>query len=118
MVVKVELVMVERIQISHYFGNSSNSLNTPPCESLPRPHKPVPYFIVADDTLSFTSTLMKFYRKINNKGNKERDHFSRACRIVENSLDILASVFRVLRKPMLIPPEKAAIINSGLYCSA
>ena len=36
---------------------------------------------------------------------------SRARRVVENVFGIMASVFRVLRKPMLLQPDKAALIT-------
>nr|CAH7739466.1 unnamed protein product [Callosobruchus chinensis] len=52
---------------------------------------PVPYVLVADDAFPLTTAIMK----------------PRARRVVENVFGILAAVFRVLRKPMLLQPEKA-----------
>lgn len=40
---------------------------------------------------------------------------SRACRIVEDVFGIMASVFRVLRKPTLLEPNKVALVTMT-YC--
>lgn len=93
---------------------SSNQLNIPPPEPLPGRPMPIPYVIVADDAFEFSPALMKPYRGVHNKGSKERAfnyRISRARRVVENAFGILASVFRVFRKPMLLQPEKASLIT-------
>lgn len=56
---------------------------------------------------------MKPYSALYEKGSKERIYnyrLSRARRVVENAFGILTSVFRVLRKPMLLEPKKARYI--------
>lgn len=77
-----------------------------------RPKK-VPYFFLGDGAFPLNETIMKPYSGTYLKGSKERIfnyRLSRARRIVENAFGILASVFRVLRKPMLLQPEKAQLV--------
>nr|CAI5819401.1 unnamed protein product [Callosobruchus analis] len=73
---------------------------------------------VADDAFSLSQYLMKPYPGTHKKGSKER-HFnyrlSRARRFVENVFGIMSSIFRVLRKPMLLNPQKAT--NIVMACS-
>jgi len=57
---------------------------------------------------------MKPYSGHHEKGLKEKIcnyRFSRSSRVVENLFGILASVFRIFRKPMLVEPNKAEIIT-------
>lgn len=92
--------------------------------NLPSPHPissngpSLPYVIVADDAFSLSQYLMKPYPGTHEKGSKER-HFnyrlSRARRVVENVFGIMSSVFRVLRKPMLLDPQRAS--NVVMACS-
>jgi hypothetical protein len=81
---------------------------------LPEPetirNKEIPYFFLGDGAFPLSETMMKPYAGIYTKGSKERVFYyslSRARRVVENAFGLLASVFRVLRKPMLLQPEKA-----------
>ena len=56
---------------------------------------------------------MKVYSGQHAKGTKERIFNYRLCRarrMVESVFGVLSSVFRVLRKPMLLEPEKAQVI--------
>jgi len=60
---------------------------------------------------------MKPFPIYKKKGNKERIfnyRLSRARRIIENTFGIMSAVFRVLRKPILIEPEKVTFVV--LYC--
>nr|CAI5861384.1 unnamed protein product [Callosobruchus analis] len=92
--------------------------------NVPLPHPislngpAVPYVIVADDAFKLSQYLMKPYPGTHKKGSKER-HFnyrpSRARRVVENVFGIMSSIFRVLRKPMLLNPQKAT--NIVMACS-
>ncbi|PNF38605.1 hypothetical protein B7P43_G03964, partial [Cryptotermes secundus] len=85
----------------------------PPNEPLPGRHKSVPYIFVGDDAFPLSSSLLKPYSGNHAKGSIERIFNYRLCRarrIVENVFGILASVFRVFRTPMLIQPEKAAMV--------
>nr|CAH7739470.1 unnamed protein product [Callosobruchus chinensis] len=64
----------------------------------------------ADDAFPLTTAIMKPYSGHQEKHSKNRVfnyRLSRARRVVENVFGILAAVFRVLRKPMLLQPEKA-----------
>lgn len=88
----------------------TSSLNIPLEKALPGRMKPIPYVIVADDAFPLSPNIMKPYSGHQEKGSRQRIfnyRLSRARRIVENVFGILASVFRVLRKPILLQPEKA-----------
>lgn len=57
---------------------------------------------------------MKPYSGVYEKGSKERVfnyRLSRARRVVENMFGIMSSVFRVMRKPILLEPEKVTNIS-------
>lgn len=90
-----------------------NELLLPPAKPLPGRQIPVPYVIVGDDAFPIRSNLLKPYSGNYAKNSMERIFNYRICRarrIVENVFGILASVFRVFRAPMLLEPEKAALI--------
>lgn len=90
-----------------------NELLLPPMEPLLGRQKPVPYVFVGDDAFPISRSLLKPYPGTHVKNSMERIFNYRLCRarrIVENVFGILASVFRVLRPPMLLEPEKAASI--------
>ena len=62
---------------------------------------------------------MKVYPGQHPKGKKERIFNYRICRaprVVENVFGIASSVFRVLRKPMLLEPEKAQLTATTIAC--
>jgi len=68
---------------------------------------------VADEAFPLNDNVMKPYSGNYGKGSMERIfnyRLSRARRVVENVFGISSSVFRVLRKPMLLEPEKAQVI--------
>lgn len=92
---------------------SSGNLKLPDDEELPSRQVKVPYVIVADDAFALSRNIMKPYAGHQDIGSKERIfnyRLSRARRIVENAFGILAQVFRILRKPILLSPEKVEII--------
>lgn len=105
-----------RISDGGVFRNSSmfqkwndKLLNLPPPVPLPNQNEPVPYTFVADDAFALTTNMLKPYSGIHNKGTKERIfnyRLSRARRIIENVFGIMSAIFRVLRKPILLSPEK------------
>ncbi|KAF0756214.1 DDE Tnp4 domain-containing protein [Aphis craccivora] len=66
------------------------------CQRLPLPGKNVdiPFVILADGAFALTNLIMK----------------PRARRTVENAFGISSAVFRVLRKPLLLEPQKAQIV--------
>lgn len=93
---------------------SRNELNLPPDEHLPDKPGAVPYVFVADDAFPLQKHIMKPFPGSHDKGSKERVfnyRLSRARRVVENAFGILASIFRVFRKPMLLQPDKVTIIS-------
>lgn len=72
----------------------------------------VPYVIVRDEAFSLNDNLIKSYSGIYPKGSKERIfnyRLSRCRRVVENAFGIISSVFRMLRKSMLLQSEKAEL---------
>ncbi|KAJ8930503.1 hypothetical protein NQ314_016687 [Rhamnusium bicolor] len=91
-----------------------NELMLPPPEPFLGWHKPMPYVFVGDDAFPLSTTLMKPYPGNYESGSIDRIFNYRLCRarrIVENAFGILASVFRVFRSPILLQPEKAALVT-------
>jgi len=109
-----------RISDGGVFRNTSlfkklekNDLGIPNPNNLPGRNKHVPYVFVADDAFPLKNNLLKPYPGSHEKGSLKRIfnyRLSRARRIVENVFGICSAVFRVLRKPLLLEPEKAEII--------
>lgn len=95
------------------------SLCFPPVKELPGREKLVPYVILGDEAFALHENVMKPYSGIYDKGSKERIfnyRLSRARRVTENAFGIITSVFRVLRKPMLLEPNKARdIVLTTIY---
>lgn len=91
----------------------SKALNLPEPSPLSIGRTQIPYFIVADEAFPLSENIMKVYSGIHNKGTKERIFNYRLCRarrVVENAFGILSSVFRVLRKPMLLEADNSALV--------
>ncbi|CAH1963993.1 unnamed protein product [Acanthoscelides obtectus] len=89
-------------------------LNFPQPTILPGRQKPVPYVLVADDAFPLSENILKPFAGNQDRGSRQRIfnyRLSRARRVVENAFGILASVFRCLRKPMLLEPEKVEKIT-------
>lgn len=109
-----------RISDGGVFRNSAlfkkmdtNQLELPSDNPLPGKYLPIPYVFLADDAFGLSQHIMKPYPGVYNKGSPERIfnyRLSRARRVVENVFGIMASVFRILRRPMLLQPEKVSII--------
>ncbi|GBM61002.1 hypothetical protein AVEN_264344-1 [Araneus ventricosus] len=72
-----------------------------------------PNVIVADGAFALNENIMKPYSHQSNEVQKRifNYHLSRARRVVENVFGICSSTFRILRKPMLLHPEKTAIVS-------
>ena len=71
------------------------------------------YFFIGDEAFPLSENLLKVYPGQHPKGSKERIFNYRICRarrVVENVFGLASSVFRVLRKPMLLEPEKAQLV--------
>lgn len=91
----------------------NGTLNLPPSSKLPNGDVPVPYVMLGDDAFGLSDNLMKPFSGLYLKGSVERVfnyRLSRARRVVENAFGILSSVFRVLQKPLLLKPEKSALV--------
>ncbi|KAL4135271.1 hypothetical protein QTP88_006891 [Uroleucon formosanum] len=93
-----------RISDGGVFRNSTlfkklneNQLNLPPNKPMLGKETFIPYVFVADDAFGLSPHIMKPYAGVFNKG-------------MENVFGIMASVFRLLRKPMLLEPQKASNI--------
>lgn len=98
---------------SFYKKLNNDSLSLPQHCPLYGENRPMPYVFVGDEAFPLTSRIMKPYSGIHDKGTMERTfnfRLSRARRTIENVFGISSSVFRVLRKPLLLQPEKATII--------
>lgn len=92
---------------------NEKKLCIPEPASLPHRQKDVPYVFLGDEAFALTENVMKPFSGDHNKGTLQRIYnyrHSRMRRVVENTFGIQSSVFRVLRKPMLLQPEKAAVI--------
>lgn len=90
-----------------------NVLRLPRAEALDGRQCEIPYFFIGDEAFALTDSLMKPFSGIHPKGSLQRVYnyrLSRARRVVENVFGIASAVFRVLRKPMLLGPEKAELI--------
>lgn len=91
----------------------AGNLHLPTENALHGRTKPVPFVFIADDTFPLQNHIMKPYPM-----NKEADsrkrifnyRLNRARRTVENALGLLSAVFQVLRKPLLLQPEKAKLV--------
>lgn len=90
-----------------------NELRFPKPGPLTNREKEIPYFFIGDDAFALCENLMKVFSGIHPKGSRERIYnyrLSGARRVVENAFGISSSIFRVLRKPLLLEPQKAQII--------
>lgn len=94
---------------SELFKNMDNqSLSLPSPTPLPSRTKSI-----GDEAFPLNNNLMKVYSGMHQKGSIKRNFNYRLCRarrVVENVFGISSSVFRVLRKPILLEPDKAEII--------
>ena len=112
---KGEHVMVVYFYISAFYNAlSSEVLNVPQLSACPGSDTPVPYVLVADDAFPLTSYLIKPYAVELPKESPKRVfnyRLSRARRIVENAFRLLASAFRIFRKPLIVKPSTAEDIT-------
>lgn len=88
------------------------TLNLPQPHPLPGRNISVPYVIVADKAFALSNNIMN--PGILPEGSKKINFnrmLSKARVKVENVFGIMTSVFRIFRKPMLLQPDKAAIVT-------
>ncbi|XP_050528183.1 uncharacterized protein LOC126898285 [Daktulosphaira vitifoliae] len=90
-----------------------NQLMFSPDQPLSSRTLSLPFVIVADDADALNPRIMKPYPGTYGKRSIERIFNNRLsqARRVGNVFGIIASVFRVLKKPLLLEPEKAANIT-------
>lgn len=103
---------------SFYNRMEMGELNLPQAEPLPGRAVPTPYVLVADDAFTLSTYLLKPYATDLSKGSPKRVfnyRLSRARRMVENAFGLLASVFRVFRKPIEIKVQ-STVIDIVLAC--
>jgi hypothetical protein len=96
-----------------------NELNLPQPSHLPGGNQELPYVFVADEAFRLSDTIMKPYSGTHKRGSYQRVfnyRLSRSRRVVENAFGIASSVFRVLRKPMLLEPETAQCVVMAISC--
>lgn len=113
-----------RISDGGVYNNSSffeqlqkGQLKLPPNRRMPSTDIILPYVYIGDSAFALSLRMMKPCAGILEKGCPERAfnyRLSRARRVVENVFGIMASVFRVFRKPMLLEPDK--VTNVTLTC--
>ncbi|KAF7272115.1 hypothetical protein GWI33_015079 [Rhynchophorus ferrugineus] len=96
-----------------------NELHLPKDDVLPYRKMKIPFVFVADNAFPLQKHIMKPYLGNHGSGSVKRIfnyRLSRARGIAENAFGIISSVFRVLRKPMLLQPERAStVIMTCLY---
>lgn len=102
-------------QTSFYKMLYENKLSLPTAAPLLGRKAAAPYVFLTDDAFSLQVHIMKPYPGIHEKGSSERIYNYRHCRtrrVVENTFGVLASVFRIFRKPMEISVENAEVITT------
>jgi hypothetical protein len=76
-------------------------------------------FFIGDEAFPLSENLVKVYPGEHPQDSKERIFNYRICRsrrVVENVFGLSSSVFRVLRKPVLLEPEKAQLVAMIVVC--
>jgi len=92
---------------------ATNSLSLPEESNLPERSKKIPYVFLGDEAFALSENLMKPFSGTHHKRSAEKIfnyRFSRARRVVENVFGICSAVFRVLRKSIILEPEKAELV--------
>lgn len=84
----------------------------PPPDFLPNmsgPSEKLPSVIVGDEAFPLRNYLMRPYpgRDLDDEKKIYNYRLSRARRVIENAFGILASRWRIFRRPMILEPEKA-----------
>ncbi|KAF8778965.1 putative nuclease HARBI1 like protein [Argiope bruennichi] len=110
-----------RISDGGIFNNSvlltklkMEQLKLPPNRKLQPLGKNLPYVFLGDSAFALSRHMMKPYPGNFEKGSTERIfnyRLSRARRVVENVFGIMASAFRVFRKPMALQPDKVSDVT-------
>lgn len=83
-------------------------------ELLPMENKHIPYVFFGDNAFPLKINLMVPFSGCHDRNSPERIfnyRLSRALRVIENVFEIISAVFRVLRKLMLLSPERATLVT-------
>lgn len=92
----------------------SNSLNVPIPQSLQGSEIDIPYVFLGDGAFALSTQVMKPYpgnHDINSPKRIFNQKLSSSRVVVENAFGILASRFRIFRKPIALDPEKVMILT-------
>lgn len=96
-----------------------NSLDIPKAEPLWEEGPDIPYVIVADEAFPLTTYLLRPFPVKNQLTTEEKIYnyrLSRARRMVENTFGILASQWRIYRKPILAAVQNAEKMIQATVC--
>jgi hypothetical protein len=86
------------------------TLNLPPPKALSGQENPTPYVFVCNDAFPLKENMMKPFPGTHVEGSLKGTYnykLSKAHSVVENTFGIMATVFHILRKPLLLQPTKA-----------
>jgi len=87
----------------------TGTLNVPPNAPLVENSVPMPHVMVGDEAFPLKTYLLRPYSKHHQGGDESKKIYnyrlSRARRVVENAFGILASRWRVFRRPLEVQPE-------------
>ena len=99
--------------IGHALNN--NWLNLPDPTSLPNSSVVSPYVLVGDEAFPLKHNLIKPYARATLNEAKRICNYriSRARRVIENCFGILASRFRIFRRPVIASPESAKVFTKA-----
>ena len=118
--VREEFLTAVLLQTELHKKLETNTLCLPQAVPLNgREKKSVPYFFIGDEAFPLSENLMKVYPGRHPKGSKERIFNYRICkswRVVENVFGLASSMFRLVRKPMFLEPEKAQLVVMTIAC--
>lgn len=88
----------------------NNALNLPRGKVLPGRTVKDPFVFLGHNAFPLMKNLMKPFSGVHKVGSPKRIvkyRLSIARRVIENAFGVMSSVFRILRKPMLLEPGKA-----------
>ena len=79
---------------------------------------PIPYFFVGDAAFPLKTYMLRPYPGRNLPESKRIFNYrlSRARRTIENTFSIMATKFRIFRRPMIANPDKVTRITKAVCC--
>ena len=99
------------------FGRAikNGSLSLPGDENIDGLRLPIPYFFVADQAFPLTNYMLRPYPGTYLPLNQRIFNYrlSRARRVIENAFGILATKFRIFRRPIVAKPDKVTKITEA-----